>query len=321
MKKIFQSTKFLSPEFKQELQKCAVPYKGNPTPINNTLQALADPPLNCKTVIFEREYGDKDYQDEYAAFYSRAFKKYEPRATRLHFFAADFTQADIPKLESIVPPDAYLGFLVLRPTDLQRVGRTLLKPTLKNPDQEFVHCLAEFSAHILGQKFSVKAMPFVQQDTQVGACAQASLWMVARFISRRYGHREFLPSEINLFAKAKGAWGRALPAERGLNWKQMLDALEGMGLSALSYSLDQFDDCSRHVDAAMPENAGWTPDQKAQHLQTVRSLKLADIAYRYIESGFPVILGTTNHALVGIGHTYDPAANASIAVQRIPGFI
>jgi len=320
MKKEFKATKFPSPQFDQELQKCTTPYQGNKTPIEE-IKALASAPLGCKTVIFEREYVDKDYQDEYAAFYSRAFKKYEPRATRLHFFAADLTQADIPRLESVVPADAYLGFLVLRPTDLQRVGRTILKPALKNLDQEFVHCLGEFSAHILGQKFTVNAMPFIQQDTQVGACAQASLWMVARYLSRRFGHREFLPAEINQFAKAKGAWGRILPADKGLYWNQMLDALEAMGLSAWSYRIDEFDDCSKHIDAAVNLPPTPTVAQLADHLQQVRLLKLADIAYRYIESGLPVVFGTDNHALVGIGHTYDHAAQANVAIQRIPAFI
>jgi len=321
MKKEFQTTKFPSPEFQQELRKCVIPYRGNPTPINHLFQALAAPPLNCKTVIFEREYVDKDYQDEYAAFYSRCFKKYPPRAVRLHFFTADLTDADIPRLEAVAPASAYLGFLVVRPTDLQRVGRTALKPILEHPDREFIHCLGEFQAHILGQTFTVKAMPFIQQDTQVGACAQASLWMVARYLSRRFGHREFLPGEINQFAKAKGGWGRILPAEKGLHWNQMLDALEAMGLSAWSYKVDEFDECSRHVDAALPIPPNSTQKQQEQHLRQVRLLKLADIAYRYIESGLPVIFGTSNHALVGIGHTYDCAAPAQVAIQRIPAFL
>jgi hypothetical protein len=321
MKKKFKTTKFPSDEFRKELLTCALPYQGNVTPINQTLNVLNGSPDKCKTVLFERDYVDKDYQDEYAAFYSRAFKKYEPRATRLHFFAADFSDADISKLAAKVPKDSYLGSLVIRPIDLQRVGRTLLRPIIKNPNLQFVHCLAEFDTHILGQEFTVKAMPFTQQDTQVGACAQASLWMVARYLSRRFGHREFLPAEINALAKSQGGMGRALPAELGLNWKQILDALEGMGLSAWSYSISQFDDCSAHIDQALPEPRKASQKKKKEHHECVRILKLADIAYRYIESGLPVIFGTNNHALVGIGHTYDPSAKAKVAIQRIPAFI
>lgn len=323
MNKEFRATKFLSDEFKKELAKAASPYQGNVVPILSTLQSLCAPPLNCKTVVFEREYVDKDYLDEYAAFYCRAFKKYSPRSTRLHFFAADFTDAEIPRLDALLDSNknAYLGFLVLRPTDLQRVGRTVLKPTLKDPDKEFIHCKAEFKAHILGQKFTIEAMPFIQQDTQVGACAQASLWMLARYMSRRFGHRDFLPAEINEMAKAKEAMGRSLPAASGLTLRQMLDALEAMGLYAWSYSNNELDVCSEHIDAALPLKPKAKKKEKEEHKRFVRMIKLTDIAYRYIESGLPVIFCTDNHAVVGIGHTYDHALQAAVAIQRIPAFI
>lgn len=311
--------KFLSDGFKEELTKAASPYQGNVYPIITTLQALATPPLNCKTVVFEREYVDLDYRDEYAAFYSRAFKKYPARSVRLHFFAADLSDTDINVIDKFA--EHYLGFLILRPTDLQRVGRTILKPVLTNPDNEFIHCSAEFTAHIFGHKLIVNGMPFIQQDTQVGACAQAALWMLARYMSRRFGHREFLPAEINQFAKAKGAMGRALPAEFGLDWRQMLDALEGMGFSAWSHSRQELDDCSQHIDSAFPAEQKAGKQKKEKHKQFVRVVKLAGIAYRYIESGLPVIFGTRDHALVGIGHTYDHAVSVKVAIQRIPAFI
>ncbi len=319
MKKRYKATQFLSAEFKQELTKVALPYRGNLLPIRSTLNALNSAPLNCKTVIFEWDYVDKDYQDEFAAFYSHAFKRYPSRAVRLHFFAADLADNDISRIDAF--SDKYLGFLVLRPTDLQRVGRTILTPTLKDPDKEFIHCRAAFSAHILGHTLSVQSMPFIQQDTQVGACAQASLWMLARYMSRRFGHREFLPAEINQMAKAKGSMGRVFPAELGLNWKQMLDALDAMGFPAWSYSELQFDDCSNHIDTALSEPANLSDDQKKAHHKMVRKVKLADIAYRYIESGLPVIFGTCDHALVGIGHTYDHSAQTSAAILRIHDFI
>jgi len=315
MKKLFRVTTFGSPEFRQELNKTASPYGGNDKPIKSVEALIAS--LSCKTAVFEYDYVDKDYQDEYAVFYSKAFKKYSSRAVRLHFFSSVLSETDVPPISS--PPTAYLGFLILRPTDLQRVGRTVLKPTL-NHDQEFIHCQTDFTAHILGHKMTVTGMPFIQQDTQVGACAQASLWMLARYMSRRFGHREFLPSEINNLAKAKGAMGRALPAEFGLNWKQMLDALEGMGFFAWSYSKDYLDDCSKHIDDVFPKPQNATSQEEKKHEQLVQTLKLADIAYRYIESGLPVIFGTLAHALVGIGHTYDHAAQAATSIQRIPDF-
>lgn len=319
MQKKFIITKYPSAEFDQELKKVAPPNNGNPDPILATWRALNAAPLNCKTVVFELDYVDKDYQDEFAAFYSKAFKKYPARAVRLHFFAAVVTVADLQRIDSF--QDQYLGFLVLRPTDLQQVGRTMLKPTLTDGDKEFIHCRVSFTAHILGCKLVVDGMPFIQQDSQVGACAQASLWMLARYMSRRFGYREFLPAEINHLAKVKGAMGRAFPAEFGLTVEQMLDALEGMGLPALSYSYLTLDECSNHIDKAYVLVPTLDPKKVKEHCDSVRVAKLADIAYRYIESGLPVILCTSNHALVCIGHTYDHEVAAAAAIQRIPDFI
>ena len=148
------------------------------------------------TVIIEDDYVDKDYQDEFTAFYSRAFKIYTQRCTRLHFFAKDIP-TDTSFLDLGRFREQYLGFIVLRPTDLQKIGRPILKPFINDPNTEFVSCKAKFYSHIAGEKFTIDAMPFIQQDTQVGACAQAALWMVARYMSQRFGYREFMPGEIN----------------------------------------------------------------------------------------------------------------------------
>jgi hypothetical protein len=314
--KIFDVT---GPTFMAELKKTALPFEGNIGPFSSTITALLAPPWNARTVIFEYDYVDRDYQDEFSAFYSKAFKQYPSRCVRLHFFSCAIparTRINFGRYR-----DHYVGFIVLRPTDLQRMGRTVLVPPITDSDHEFIHCCAAFSAHLFGDCFKIHAMPFVQQDTQVGACAQASLWVVARYMAQRFGHREFLPSEVNHLAKSKNAHGRALPAEFGLNLYQMLDALEGMGFFAWSYANYGLGDCSKHIEAAFPvDPSGTRQQQEAEYLLQI-SAKLADITYRYIESGLPVILATNDHALVAIGHTYDPSAAGTVAIQRIPDWI
>lgn len=318
MKKRYIVVPFNSPAFKTNLLQEVLPYQGNPTPVNTIFSQLSSPSLSCQTAVFEYDYVDEDYQDEFACFYSKAFKKYPHRCTRVHFFSCAIpvkTRTGFGQYRN-----SYLGFTVLRPTDLQRIGRTVLKPPLDDTHRQFINCAAVYSAHILGDSFSVRAMPFIQQDTQVGACAQASLWMLARYMSQRFGHRQFLPAEINALAKAHMAMGRPLPAESGLTPIQILDALQGMGFSAVMYSKENIDMCSRHIDSAFPVT-GSTPAEQEASRNMQRTAKLADIAYRYIESGLPVILGTRDHALVAIGHTYDPTvATAAAAIQRIPSF-
>lgn len=318
MRKVFKIFPFNSPKFMEHLRKVALPYQGNVTPINTILKQLKSPTLGCKTAVFEEEYVDEDYQDEFAAFYSKTFKRYPHRCTRIHFFAAAIpprTQTGFRQYNK-----SYLGFVILRPTDLQRVGRTILKPAIHSSHSQFITCQAPFRAHIYGERFTVQAMPFTQQDTQVGACAQASLWMLARYMSQRFSYREFLPSEINALAKANMALGRFLPAESGLTPIQVLDALQGMGLPAVIYQRENIDLCSPHIEGAFPKK-GKTVREKMQALELQRTAKLADIAYRYIESGLPVILATADHAIVAVGHSYDHAAtDATVAIQRIPSF-
>lgn len=270
--------------------------------------------------MIEDGYVDKDYLDEFSAFYSRSFKAYHQRCTRLHFFSADIPEST-PPLGLGKFRDSYLGFVVVRPTDLQRIGRTLLAPFLREPQTEFVCCQAKFYAHILGEKFTVSAMPFIQQDTQVGACAQASLWMLARYMSQRFHYREYLPAEINILAKSVRAFGRTFPAEWGLDLDQILQALNAMGYSAVVYGRQNIDQCSKHIDSVFPIDRSAASDIQSQQTILQQTAKLADITYRYIESRLPVILCTTNHALVAIGHTYDHTVTAALAIQRIPEFI
>lgn len=296
---------------------------GNCRPAERILEAIAAPPYNCITAVFEKDYIDKDYQDELAIFYCKALRQYPHRCTRLHFFKADISSdASVLTMDFARCASDYVGFMVLRPTDLQRVGRTYIRAMVRNPDNEFITCTTAFTSHILGHKFEVQAMPFIQQDTQVGACAQACLWMVARYMSRLFEHREILPAEINHWAKSHSARGRHYPADNGLTFGQMLDGLEGMGLSPTSYLKSSLDDSSKHVESAFPITA--EPNSQAEayaaQLGRQRTAKLADIAYRYIESGLPVIFGTENHVLVGIGHKYDSTMVASTTIQRVPAF-
>ena len=316
MKKKYKVEDIGTHAFAKRLTDAALPYQGNQGPMANILRMVQDPPLNCSSVVFEYEYVDADYQDEFAAFYAKTFKNYSQRCTRLHFFSVRLPKRDFANLGKF--RDNYIGFMVVRPTDLQRVGRTIIKPPIQDPNKQFVTCHSVFTANILGDEFNVDGMPFFQQDTQVGACAQACLWMLARHMSRRFGYRQFFPAEINQMAKVKMALGRHLPAEDGLTLEQMLEALQGMGFAAVAYQRSFIGEFSEHIDKAFSVRAHGK--QREKDLERRRTAKLADIAYRYIESGLPVIFGTRNHALIGIGHTYRHNHKATVALQRIPEF-
>src|SRR5437870_3458488 len=129
--KQFQIVEFHSPEYINLLKREAWPYGGNSSPIERTLDSLFPAPLACRTVVFESDYVDMDYQDEFAAYYSKAFKDYKQRCCRLHFFSSTIPESKQPDFAPY--KDSYLGFIVIRPIDLHRMGRTILRPTVTNP--------------------------------------------------------------------------------------------------------------------------------------------------------------------------------------------
>src|ERR1035437_4028666 len=146
------------PAFMDEVRRITWPFLGNTGPFEDTIDNLRRAPWCAVTAIFEYDYVDRDYQDEFSAFYSKAFKTYSARCTRLHFFSC----AILPRIRKNFGrfKGNYLGFIVIRPTDLQRMGRTLLVPSIVDPHREFIHCTARFSAHLLGDEFSIQGMPF-----------------------------------------------------------------------------------------------------------------------------------------------------------------
>jgi len=145
-------------------------------------------------------------------------------------------------------------------------------------------------------------------------------------MSNKFNYREYLPAEINRLAKSHMGLGRHFPAEKGLNVYQMLDALEGMGLSAINYHKEFLDAYGENKKTGESFERQFWASWKGKKLtideshNLIRTAKLADIAYRYIESGLPVIFMTADHALVGIGHKYDYLKKTKLAIQRIPSF-
>ena len=78
----------------------------------------------CRRVVQEHRYIDPDYRSEYSHFWSRRFAPRPDAAQRLHFFTREIAPEkfyDLPDRED------YLGYAVIRPTDLGPVGRTVLR--------------------------------------------------------------------------------------------------------------------------------------------------------------------------------------------------
>lgn len=170
--------------------------------------------------------------------------------------------------------DAYLGSVVLRPTEVAPMGRTLLHPQAIHGFSGYV-CEARFENNILGVPFSVNTFPHTMQDSDVTVCAHAVCWMIARYYSEKYSvYPERLTYDI-AEAVRDVSLGRNIPS-RGLTLGQVSEILTSIGfypeifVKGL-YKEDEF---------------------------------FYDILYSYIESGIPIVgaMRKKEHAIAIVGH-------------------
>lgn len=229
----------------------------------------------CKTVVIERRYYDRDHAKAFSAFYSRSFRDIQKECTRLHFFSRRLSKADLANLEN--EERFYLGFCVIRPFALHKIGRTVLPMPRSQPALEFPTCHANFEVNIGGSKLSVSGAAFMEQDRIVGVCASVALWMSTTTMAWRFGFSEYTTCEITERANQYLIQGRPMPSE-GLTYEQMTHALRTMG-----------------YDPIFPE---LTTQKETMHL-----------IYSYVESEIPPILlcrlaAGGDHSVVVVGHGY-----------------
>ena len=256
-------------------------------PLNRICQVLIKH-SNTLNIGIEREYYCKDFMAEYSYFYSKLFSRVNPNCSRIHFWKGEE-----------INEENYLGYCVLRPLNLRskgkrlgKVGRTVIAYPESNQEYLLLR-RAEYEANIKGNRYSIglNVAPFIQQDTQVGTCAQSAIWMAARYLHGRFRFREYFMDEINDMATRYLAAGPILPSS-GLIEEQMIECIRGMGYIPLFYPIEEND----------------YPD---------------GIIYRYMESGIPVILiikyedeetkEYIRHAVVVVGHNFNPKQHTKIS--------
>jgi hypothetical protein len=204
--------------------------------------------LGATAILVEHPYTDRDYLEDYVAYYARCHASYERRCARLHFFSSKLGQDVIAKV--IASDDAaiqllkssYLGFIVVRPLPSTVIGRSCLV-TYGNKVRERAFPPARiYKVHILGIELSVSSLPFQEQDTDVAACATSALWSVFNATGHLFQHSIPSPAEITKAAAAsQRAVSRTLPALNGLSAEQIADAIRSVGLEPLYIGVTNLD--------------------------------------------------------------------------------
>jgi hypothetical protein len=249
-------------------------------------------------VVRETRYLDLDYRSEFSAFYSRTFAAIPDSATRLHFFR---TQLAAEQLWTLPPDHGYLGYVVVRPSPIGQVGRTMLVPP---PDlAAAIRTGVTDEVNFFGQRLTVTGVPFMQQDTQLGRCAHAAAW-VCHYTSVRRGQVSRRPmAQFGLSVDPSVSLSRLVPSE-GLTALQIMDLLRSFELAPRFYNVKQLPSSTAHPSwAVRPTKIPTTVPIPHPGLWDDRIIQ---IACRYLNSGIPVLVGTADHAFVLCGYQREP---------------
>ena len=244
----------------------------------------------CKTVVVENRYVDLDYRSEYSAFWSLRFASTPPFARRLHFFTSKIADE---QLHSLPADPGYLGYSVVRPVGSGAIGRTVLAPPPELDDATLA--LVRDDISLFGNSLSIEGAPFAQQDGEFLRCAQAAAW-TCHYSAARKGlvGRHTTASLIELTPSLLSV-ERALPS-KGMTLNQLQAVFGALGQPALFYGL-----------ANMPRVQG-VPDPEPEADENGDPMapgywdtRMFSVICRYLNSGFPVLIGGQDHAFVLVG--------------------
>lgn len=251
--------------------------------------------LKCAKIVVEKEYVDRDYLDDFAAYYVKCFKEYERFCRRLHFFREFDDKQLILYLEGKgnseevsqelnqdeEGEEVYLGYAVVKPLPKAIIGRTVLIPwenTVTSGDDESdnrsIRCVRDYKPNLAGLELCVEGLAFQEQDKVLAACATSALWSAFQQTGHLFGHPQPTQSEITGHATRFFKQTRSIPSA-GLLTSQMCQAIREVGLE--------------------PE------------FQVVHNIPFLSTCYGYLRNGMPIVLasevkGVGKHAVTLVGY-------------------
>ena len=153
----------------------------------------------AKALLVEHDYVDKDYRSTFYNFYATKGRRYRSDCVRLHFFD-DTVRYDEERTNILSddgrPQDHYYGYIVLRPTIVATLGRSVLSPRIRRGARgraiQSVH-----HVNLLGHRLPVWGFPSMAQHIDIAVCAHVSCWAILRYYSETFPqHREYLVHDI-----------------------------------------------------------------------------------------------------------------------------
>jgi len=194
--------------------------------------------MECRQVVRESDYTDKDYLIDYANYYSRSHEKYAKIVERYHFFEKAFSEEEFHRaIENGTMAQLggkYFGFCIKKPM-LDRhkqpvIGRTMMSPPsdVLAGDKRRISLGYTHDVHLYGNVFSVRGLPFQSQDREISACATVALWTANQALHSSHGACLATLSEIAAKTTITPATSRTFPTS-GLTLTQMIHYLRSIG--------------------------------------------------------------------------------------------
>lgn len=252
--------------------------------------------IHVETIVVEDAYVDRDYLEDYVAYYARSFESYNRYCKRIHLFNYSF---DANCLQSFLRGDTdsdltrailestYCGFIVLRPVPKKVIGRTCLK-TYEHNDRRYFPCVRKYHVSFFGVSLAVSSVAFQEQDNIVAACASTALWSAFHSTAYLFQHALPSPAEITRAALSGTPYSNRYFPSKGLTAEQMAQCIRHVGLDPLFFNASDLD-------------------------------KAKSIMYAYLRGKIPVIMGidlyteeagnytfTGKHAVTILGYCIPP---------------
>jgi len=261
--------------------------------------------ISAKTILAEREYVDRDFLEDFSAYYVRCFNEPRRLCVRLHFFSVEVVQADIDAFLKALAPDKvkllqgnYLGFLVVKPLPFTLVGRTCLHTYDDANGRRFFPVCREYEVNLLGVPLKINSLAYQEQDHVVAACATSALWSVFQKTGKKFQHAIPSPVEITKSASLTVPLESRTFPNKGLNTQQIAQAIRTVGLEP-------------YVTACKSNE------------------ELVATAYAYLKGAFPVLYGFLQadnlvvkggHAVAVTGYSLGISKPVSSKQPKLNGF-
>lgn len=189
--------------------------------------------LGVTSFLVEYPYIDNDYLEDFANFYASNFHSYERHCHRIHFFKKiSNKKITTRQLNFILNGKSkeniaafYLGYLVVKPFNKSRIGRTCLKTYGNDTSRNRLYFATRtYSAHLYGITLPVESMAFQEQDKATTACASIALWSALHLAGKIFQRKIPSPSVVTRLALSDSSHQLKFP-NKGLTPQQICSAI------------------------------------------------------------------------------------------------